>query len=235
MMVLNPGSRWLRYADEEGDWGAMTGSPLQFVYFADPMCSWCWGFSPVIEVVCRTLGEMLPVRLVMGGLRPGTTEPMPERAKATTREHWRHVEEATGQPFDYGFFDRQGFVYDSDPAARAVVVARRTGQDAGLYYLRRAHRAFYAEGRDVTDLEVLADLAAELGHDGAAFLEALGSEAAKQETWADYGLSQRAGVTGFPTLVLGPAADGTYLPVTRGYAPVGEVMETVRRYFEAAA
>ena len=24
---------------------------LHFIYFADPMCSWCWGFAPVIEKI----------------------------------------------------------------------------------------------------------------------------------------------------------------------------------------
>jgi len=42
------------------------------IYFADPMCSWCWGFAPVIAQVRERYGEALPVRLVLGGLRPGT-------------------------------------------------------------------------------------------------------------------------------------------------------------------
>ena len=46
------------------------------VYFADPMCSWCWGFAPVINAIRGRYGERLPVRLIVGGLRPGTTEPM---------------------------------------------------------------------------------------------------------------------------------------------------------------
>ena len=39
------------------------------VYFADPMCSWCWGFSPVIEAISEQFGTSLPIRLIMGGLR----------------------------------------------------------------------------------------------------------------------------------------------------------------------
>ena len=36
------------------------------------------------------------------------------------------------------------------------------------------------------------------------FLEAWSADDARQETWRDYAISQRAGVTGFPTLVAGP-------------------------------
>ena len=46
------------------------------IYFSDPMCSWCYGFSPVIEEIRRAYGRALPVRLVMGGLRPGNEKAM---------------------------------------------------------------------------------------------------------------------------------------------------------------
>ena len=77
----------------------MTGPHL--VYFADPMCSWCWGFSPVIDTIRDQFGSDLPIRLIMGGLRPGTTKPMDEAARRTTREHWEHVHKASSQPFGF--------------------------------------------------------------------------------------------------------------------------------------
>jgi putative protein-disulfide isomerase len=192
---------------------------LHFIYFADPMCSWCYGFAPVVRTLRRRYGDILPIRVVMGGLRPGTTEPMPETARRSLVGHWDEIGELTGQPFDHGLETREGFVYDTDPAARAVVLARRTSQSEALDFLERVHGAFYAEGRDVTQPSVLADLAAEQGFDRAAFETALADEGLKQETWRDYAISQRAGATGFPTMVVGPNADGTYALVTRGYQP----------------
>jgi putative protein-disulfide isomerase len=190
---------------------------LHFIYFADPMCSWCYGFAPVMRQLRQRYGDVAYVRPVMGGLRPGTTDPMPEKARRGLVHHWQEIGALTGQPFDPALAEREGFVYDTDPAARAVVLARRTSMDAGLDYLEAAHRAFYAEGRDVTQAETLADVAAEQGFDRAAFLSALADEGLEQETLRDYAISQRAGATGFPTLVVGPNADGAYSLVTRGY------------------
>ena len=90
------------------------------IYFADPMCSWCYGFSPVMEDIRRAFGRALPVRLVMGGLRPGTETPMTQEAKDSLRGHWTHITEATGLPFGGAVLDDPGFLYDTDPAARAV-------------------------------------------------------------------------------------------------------------------
>jgi putative protein-disulfide isomerase len=205
------------------------------IYFADPMCSWCYGFSPVIAEIRKAFGRGLPVRTIMGGLRPGTAEPMTEAARREVLTHWRHVHEATGLPFDEHAMDREGFVYDTDPGARAVVVARREGEELAVSYLARAQQAFYAQGRDLTSGEVLADLAEELGLERAGFLDQWGSEAAKQETWRDYAISQRAGVTAFPTLVGGPNEAGVFGVVTRGYAPPDQVVGVLKDWIKRIA
>ncbi len=202
------------------------------IYFSDPMCSWCYGFSPVVAGIRQAFGRALPIRLVMGGLRPGTETPMTEAAKAEIKTHWAHVAEAAGLPFDGAALDREGFRYDTDPAARAVVRVRREDPELALTYLARTQKAFYAEGRDVTDAQVLADLAAEHGLDRDAFLADFDSEELKQETWRDYAISQRAGVTGFPTLVAGPSAEGVYGVVTRGYQPGDQVLAALHRWLE---
>ena len=205
------------------------------IYFADPMCSWCYGFSPVLDDIRRAFGRTLPVRVVMGGLRPGTETQMTEAAKLEIAGHWRHVQDATGLPFDAGGMARDGFVYDTDPAARAVVVVRHEGEELASSYLTRTQRAFYAEGRDVTSGEVLADLAVELGLDRTRFLTEWASEEAKAETWRDYAISQRAGVAGFPTLVAGPNEEGVYGVVTRGFAPPAQVLEVLKDWMARIA
>jgi len=47
----------------------------QFVYFADPMCSWCYGFAPVIAALAERFEGRLGLQLVMGGLRAGQQLP----------------------------------------------------------------------------------------------------------------------------------------------------------------
>lgn len=206
----------------------MTGPHL--IYFADPMCSWCWGFAPVIDAVRERFGPDLPIRLIMGGLRPGTTKPMSEAAKRTTREHWEHVHEASGQPFDFTFFEREGFVYDTELAAKAVVVVRRTGMDRALDLLKRIHLAFYAHNRDVTDEAVLAELSSEIGIDRRMFLHAFRDDETRQETWQDFAIAQKAGITGFPSLIAGVGEGTEYSIVTLGYQPADRILPPLERW-----
>ena len=61
------------------------------------------------------------------------------------------------------------------------------------------------------------------------------AEGLKPETWGDYALSQRAGVTGFPTLVAGPSDEGTYGVVTRGFAPAEQVLDVLHGWLGTGA
>ncbi|HET9161124.1 MAG TPA: DsbA family protein [Caulobacteraceae bacterium] len=207
----------------------------RLIYFADPMCSWCYGFAPVIAAIRAEFGDALAIQLVMGGLRPGTTDPMTPKARENILEHWTHVHEATGQPFDASIL-ADGFVYDTDPGARAVVLMRGHDPNLAIDYLERAQTAFYAEARDVTKPEVLGQLAAEFGFDPGPFAEAVASnEDLKMTTWRDYAVSQRSGVSGFPTLVGGPDGEGRYGAITRGYASAEDVLDVLRRWVAAPA
>jgi putative protein-disulfide isomerase len=208
-------------------------SEPHLIYFADPMYSWCWGFSPTIEAVAARFGAALPIRLTLGGLRPGTTKPMGERDRDEVRNHWEHVREPSGQPFDFDFFKRERFVYDTEPASRAVVVMRRRGADAGLAALKRLQCAFYAENRDVTDAGELAALAAEIGFDPAAFRGDFDAPEAAEETRGDFAFSQAVGVRGFPTLIAGSGRDNRYGLVASGYQAPQTIVAALERWMQA--
>lgn len=203
--------------------------PSHLLYIADPMCSWCWGFSPVIAAVRDHFGSQLPVGVLMGGLRPGTTEPMGDIMKADISEHWKHVQQATGQPFDYAFFGREEFVYDTEPASRAVVAVRRLDPNLVFDFLKRVQEAFYALNRDVTDPDVLAEIAGGSGLDQEAFAAEFQANVTIMETWGDFETSSHLGITGFPTLLAG-SEEGDYEVITAGYRPWEKVKELIEDY-----
>ena len=204
------------------------------VYFADPMCSWCWGFSPVLRAIGDRFGTSLPMRLVLGGLRPWTRQAMDARDRVDVRSHWEHVHQASGQPFDFAFFDRSRFVYDTEPASRAVVVLRRRGMQTALAGLQRIQHAFYAQNQDVTEVETLVALAAELGVDAQTFRREFASEEAMRETRADFAIAQQAGVRGFPTLIAGSAGDDRYALITHGFQPAQRIIPAIERWLGQA-
>lgn len=214
--------------------GAAETGARHFIYFADPMCSWCYGFAPVIAELARHFEGRLPVRVVMGGLRAGNTKEMTARDREYIRGAWTRVGEASGQSFDFSFFDREHFTYDTEPACRAVVTMRRLAPENTLTFKARVSRAFYGENRDTTDVKLLAGLATEFGIDAERFeLEMLSAEA-RNETFRDFLTSQQAGVQGFPLLAAG-TAEGGYALVTNGFRPLDGLPEAIEQWLAAGA
>ncbi|MBU2642524.1 MAG: DsbA family protein [Gammaproteobacteria bacterium] len=191
------------------------------------MCSWCWGFSPVMEAVREAYHERLKIALVLGGLRPGTATPMTAAARDEILHHWHQVHARSGQPFRFDGALPDGFIYDTEPASRAVVTAGGIDPSQIFAMFKAIQTAFYAAGRDVTQPAVLAELAAGLGIDPAAFLNAFDSNAARAKTQAHFAQSRKAGVRGFPTLILqrGERIDR----IADGYLPLDTVRAELDR------
>ncbi len=186
-------------------------------YFADPMCSWCWGFSPVIEKIRSTYSEQLNIAMMLGGLRPGTTEPMTGQTRNEILHHWYEVHRLTGQPFTVEGAMPDGFVYDTEPASRAVITVAELSPDKIFPYFKSIQFGFYVEQRDVTMADTLAELASDQGLKTEQFLSLFHSEAAKQKTQQHFQGTQQAEVRGFPSLVL--QKDSSYDFIARGYQP----------------
>ncbi len=207
-------------------------SSRRILYVADPMCSWCWGFAPVIERIDAAYGERAPIRLVAGGLRVGTETPMDDRAKAYIRGHWEHVHETTGQPFNFGFFERENFVYDTGPACRAMVVARNLAPAGWLAYFEAVQRAFYVENLDVTRINVLADVAVARGLDREAFLMVYASDEIGELLAADFAGVQSMQIGGFPALLVQDDEGVAFLTV--GYRSFASLQPLIDRWLQNA-
>ncbi|MGR8950084.1 MAG: DsbA family protein [Gammaproteobacteria bacterium] len=209
----------------------MTGR-AELLYFADPMCSWCWGFSPVIEQISQHFRESLPIRVFMGGLAVGVDRPLSASAKEEIAAHWHHVQQDSGQAFDFSFFDRDSFVYNSELPSQAVVAIRNADLD-GLGFLSKIQQAFYEHNKDITAADVLVDVAADSGYERRSFTEKLHDTFTIQDTAKDFELTKKLGIKGFPAL-LGMANERIEL-LTMGFEKYGPLEEKIESWWKSNA
>jgi len=206
---------------------------MQLVYVGDPMCSWCYGFGKELSTVLAA-EPGLSLEIIVGGLRAGGTELLDANGKQFRLTHWARVEAASGLPFNReALMARKNFVYDTEPICRAVVAARILAPEAPLLDVFRAlQRAFYVDGLDTTDPTTLArvtgEALTELGSPVSAeqVLNKYLSPATIEETRGDFRKARALGVNSFPALFV--EVDGSYHPVTPGYASAGEVMASIQ-------
>lgn len=187
-------------------------------YIADPMCSWCWGFAPVIEAIRWNYCNFLKIELVLGGLRPGTKQTIAPVLREEILHHWKAVERATGQSFRFEGAMSEGFIYDTEPASRGVVAMSLINPEIIFPFFESTQFAFYAEQKDVTKPEILAQLAADIGIDAKSFLRVFESDEAKNQTSIHFDKARRWGVFSFPTVIVQNVSG--YSILNRGYCPL---------------
>ncbi|MCG6968356.1 MAG: DsbA family protein [Gammaproteobacteria bacterium] len=203
-------------------------------YVADPMCSWCWGFSSVVERLKRDYQDTLPFALLLGGLRPFTREPISDPMREEILHHWRQVHDMTGQEFSFAGAMPEGFIYDTEPPCRAVVAVGKLYPSLTFDYFKAVQRAFYLEQKNVTRESVLAELLETIGVDGSApqtlsrkapFLQEFRSEACQKMTQAHFHKSREFGVRGFPSMIL--QHQKKYFLLTSGYRSYDELRSEI--------
>ena len=200
----------------------------EIILVADPMCSWCWGFAPVFSVLTEELRHEVPISVRVGGLRPYTKDAWDDDLRSYLREAWAAVSERTGQTFSYRLLEDDLFVYDTEPACRAVVTARHLDPDLSVPMLHGVHQAFYVDNIDVTEPDVLADVAEGIGADREAFAMAFATNEAKQTTYQEFKAVQAWGVKGFPTVLLREGTNARALAT--GFRPFEEMWPEVETW-----
>lgn len=206
----------------------------RLLYVMDPMCSWCWGFAPVVESLAeQARAAGVGLHLVAGGLRPGSGAALEPSTRRSILEHWQAVREATGQPFKFDGALPDGFVYDTEPACRALVTARNLAPESAWPLVKLIQQAFYGEGRDVTQASVLVELAERAGLPRIEFAEAFDSLEQHAATRADFTWVQDLGIAGFPTLLA--ERNGQLALLTNGYQPLNVLAPLLGRWLERGA
>src|SRR5690625_802547 len=181
----------------------------ELIYVGDPLCSACWGVAPTVSQLPQWAAEQgAKFSIVVGGLRPGGGDAWDDKFRAFLRQHWTEMAEHSGQPFELGLLDREQFNYDTEPSARAVVVARAmlgagdpNAKQLTEFFQDLQHR-FYVLNEDPNELEFYREPVAKLELDFAEFSRRFQSAEARTATRDEFLLNRSWGVRGFPSFVL---------------------------------
>jgi putative protein-disulfide isomerase len=194
-------------------------------YCYDALCGWCYGFSPVMTAFHERHPD-LPVRVVSGGMITGERIGPIGEVAGYIKQAYRVVEQRCGVTFGNGFLknileDGQA-VFTSVPAAVAMTIFRDEKPAEQLAFAADLQRAIYYDGIRPLDEAAYAHRAASFGLDEQAFLANMGNPTYRTRAEEDFRLSQRFGVTGFPTLIYEDER-GQYHALARGYVALPQL------------
>ena len=205
-----------------------------FLYIMDPLCGWCYGFSPVVTQLQQQYGDKMDFRVVPGGMITGSrVEPVSKMADYILGAYKR-VEEMSGVRFGEPYLDRlrEGTtVSASEPPCRALHLFSTLYPARAVEYAHQLQRAIFLDGYDWNDGETYAHLARLFDLDAKEFIRGWESEEARYAVQQEFQWVQAAGVGGFPCVVV--EKDDQYFLAAQGFRPLGDVERVVEKILAA--
>lgn len=202
-------------------------------YFYDPMCSWCWGFKPTWTQLCERLPEHIRVEYVAGGLAPDSDQPMPEEMQLKLPMVWQQIQRQLGTEFNFDFWRECQPRRSTYPACRAVIAAGLQGQLAPM--IDAIQRGYYLRAMNPSNLDMLEQMAEELGLDVARFRADMAGDEVAELFSQQLQLTSRMPVQGFPSLVLSVAGEGAdqVRPIALNYTDADAMRQQIMAYCRA--
>jgi putative protein-disulfide isomerase len=207
-------------------------------YFFDPLCGWCYGFSPVLMRLYEELHDAVDFVAHPGGMIVGErVGPLGEKA-SYIKGAIGPLEARTGVRFSDAYraaLDDGTRIQNSVPPSRALtVLARLDGNTSRTVpFAHDLLEANFAHAYDLADPAVLLEIAARYGLDEPTFLTSFTDPDTAAFTQAGFTAASQIGITGFPTLVLRQGNQGTI--VSRGWAPYEQVRAAIDHTLSARA
>ena len=177
----------------------------KLIYIGDPMCSWCYGFAPVISEIYNKYCDQIKFSVMLGGLYTGGSTFQDKKRIKFLRQTWQRISDFTGQPFNFSILDTEDWLYDTELASRAVVAVRRLNPGLTLDYFHEIQEQFYVHGEDMQSLHTFKKAVQGLGIDTDHFENEITSDDCIEETRQDFITAREFGVNGFPTILLNDA------------------------------
>jgi putative protein-disulfide isomerase len=176
----------------------------RLTYAFDAYCGWCYGFGPAVRDFAACNAERIKLRVLSGGLFTGPRA-LPTAAYPYIAESDRRIADLTGADFGPGYHRAVAegtTVLDSTAAATGLIALSRQAPERELAAAGAMQRAWYREGRSLSDPRVYRDLAAELGLAADEVAADLADPGTRAEARREFQEVRRLGVDGYPTLLL---------------------------------
>ncbi len=191
--------------------------PLYIYQFTDPVCTWCWGAEPVLKALQHLYGDRLHIDFIMGGLVKdmnrfrdaanhidGAQNQNFDQVNKTIADHWAEastVHKMPTDPANMNLFSRDfPSTYPQNIAYRA---AQSVDPALAKSFLRRVREATALEGAVTGNIDVLTELAKEVGLDGDAFYTAMTDGSAEEIFYnKDQTLVKKYKITVFPSYLI---------------------------------
>lgn len=134
---------------------------MHVTYLFDPLCGWCYGASPALDKLSAL--DDVTIEFAPTGLFAGEgARPMDAHFAAYAWQNDQRIGRITGQVFSEAYrndvLGGTGGMFDSAPATLGIVAVGLTHPDKERAALKALQNARYVDGRNNSEIAVVADV-----------------------------------------------------------------------------
>lgn len=202
-------------------------------YIFDPLCGWCFGFSPVIKALEKKYKDKIDFEVLSGGMVLGDNVKPLSAMHDYLRDAMPRLEEMTGVKFGEKYmevFEEGSLILDSELPCIAMLVFKSMSQKSAVQFASALQQALYVEGKDLKEPETYKPIVESFGLPWEVFSEKLQDPAYKQKTYDEFAFVQKIGISGFPSVIV-QQGEEAYL-IARGYRKQEEMEKVIEEILQ---
>jgi putative protein-disulfide isomerase len=200
----------------------------KLLYFYDPLCGWCFGFSPVIKKLEHEFQEQIDFEAISGGMVLGERVKPLSEMKDYLKEAMPRLEEMTGVKFGDPYLEileEGSLMLNSELPCIAMTVYKSMSNKSSIEFASALQSTLYEKGINLNEIENYQGLVENFDLPWEVFKTKMQDVAYKEKTYQEFQIGQQMGIGGFPSVVLSVGNQG-YL-IARGYRPESEMKAVI--------
>ncbi|SMG50237.1 putative protein-disulfide isomerase [Marivirga sericea] len=200
----------------------------KLLYFYDPLCGWCFGFSPVIKKLEKEFQKQINFEAISGGMVLGERVKPLSEMKDYLKEAMPRLEEMTGVKFGKPYLDileEGSLMLNSELPCVAMTVYKSMTNNSSIEFASALQSTLYEKGINLNEIENYEELANRFDLPWEVFKSKMEEPAYKEKTYREFQIGQQMGIGGFPSVVLSIGNQG-YL-IARGYRAEDEMKAVI--------
>jgi len=199
------------------------------LYIHDPMCSWCYGFKPVLESMHKELKGVVNIKYILGGLAKDDDNPMSLIMQNQIKDNWKRIETTIPDTkFNYNFWNKCTARRSTYPSCRAVIASTKQEKSLEMEMISLIQQAYYQEAKNPSDYEVLYEISKQLDLDHNQFITDIHSEETNNELMSQIQQCRDIGADSFPSLYLD--TNNTNQPIVLDYNNVDIILDHIKSF-----
>jgi len=197
-------------------------NPVRILIWSNYVCPFCYLERPVLEKIKMDLGGNVEIDWRSFELRPE-----PEPTLDPNADYLHRVWDQSVYPMAQERGLSLMKLPPVQPRSRKAHQAAEYAREAGLLDAmnRALFKAFFEDGRDLANLDVLIEIGRSVGLDGGGLRDALESNRHEERVLEDEQLARQIGISGVPALIVTAGAQAYLVSGAQPYETVKDVID----------